>query len=591
MKYGSIESLGMNEGLAGVKKRVRIIFAIICIVFISVAVRDFYLQVVHAEWLSQKASRQFKRLIEIKARRGNIFDRNYYSLAVSIDEDSVFAVHSKIKDISGTADTLSSLLSLDRETVLKKISLNREFVWIKRQISKEESERLRRRKTEGIEFIKESKRFYPQESLASQLLGFTGVDNEGLEGAEKQFDKYIAGKAGIKVITERDAKGKSPFVYEKPVTDGDNIVLTLDKNIQHIVQSELEKGVKSAEAKNGIAIVVDPENGDILAMANYPDFNPNRRNEYSLSTWRNRAISDCFEPGSIFKIVFASAALEEKLVSPETVVDCSPGFIVVGGKTIRDSHAHGILTFSEVIGKSSNVGSIKISQLLGKDKFFDYIKRFGFGEKTGIELQGESSGILRKPEDWSKVSIGSVTIGQEVAATPIQLAMAYSAVANGGMLFKPRIIKQVERWDGKIKEVFPTVMARRIMSERTSDVLKRILKTVVTEEGTANLANIEEFEVAGKTGTAQKAGPGGYLKGKYYSSFIGFVPASAPRLVIAVILNEPGKNHYGGTVSAPIFREIAERSLLYLGVKSHTQTPGLQLVNADSRSIRDGRKL
>ncbi len=591
MRFDYIESLGANSGLGEVRKRVKFVFILICLVFLAVAARDFYLQVITSDELSRKASRQLKREIEIKSRRGTIFDRNHYTLAISLDADSVYAVPEKINDIPKTSGLLSWILSTPNEKVAKKLSLRNKFVWIKRQISQKESEKLRKMKIEGVGFIKESRRFYPQGTLASQLLGFTGIDNEGLEGAEKEFEKYIAGKSGIKVITEHDAKGKSPFVYEKPVTHGDNIVLTIDKNIQHIAQSELEKGVKEARAKNGIAIVVDPRNGDVLAMANYPDFNPNRRSESPVSAWRNRAISDCFEPGSVFKVVFATAALEEKIVSPETQVDCSQGYIVVGGKAIRDSHLHDVLSFTEVIGKSSNVGSIKISQLLGEEKLYEYIKKFGFGDKTGIQLRGEARGILRNTKEWSNVSMGSVTIGQEVAVTPIQLAMAYAAIANGGILYRPRVIEQVERWDGKVKEVFPASKIGRIMSPATSGILTEILQTVVSEEGTAYLAHINGFEVAGKTGTAQKAGPGGYLRGKYYASFIGFVPASAPRLVIAVILNEPEESHYGGTVSAPIFREIAERSLLNLGVKPHFKSRELRLVNTESNIVNEERNL
>ncbi|RMF95055.1 MAG: penicillin-binding protein [Candidatus Schekmanbacteria bacterium] len=591
IKKNTIDISGTNVGLNGIRRRIKTVFALICLVFLTVVIRDFYLQTIKNEFLAEQASRQYRREIEIKARRGKIFDRNYYSLAVSVDCDSVFAVPSKVADIESTADILSRLLSLDKESVIKKLSQKREFVWIKRKISEEESVRLRRRNLRGIGFIKESKRFYPQECLASQLLGFTGVDNEGLEGVEREFDEYIAGKSGIKVITEKDAKGGSPFIYEKPVTDGDNVVLTIDKNIQFIVQSELEKGVKFAEAKSGMAIVVDPANGDILAMANYPGFNPNKRNNYSPSTWRNRIVTDCFEPGSVFKIVFACAAIEKGIVMPDSEIDCSPGFIVVGGRKIRDSHPHNMLTFTEVLEKSSNVGSIKIAQLLGENELYKYIRKFGFGEKTGIQLQGEARGILRKPKDWSLVSIGAITIGQEIAVTPLQLAMAYSAIANGGLLLKPRIAKRIESWDGEIKKVFPPVTVRRVISERTAHILRGILKTVVSEEGTAHLARIEGFEVAGKTGTAQKAENGAYQPGKYYSSFIGIVPADAPRFVIAVILDEPKKNHYGGIVSAPIFREIAKRSLLYCGVKPHKEDGKLRLVVADAVNKKEERNL
>ncbi|MBI5374075.1 MAG: penicillin-binding protein 2 [Candidatus Schekmanbacteria bacterium] len=591
MKARSIESMKSNTGFGDARRRLKLILYCLSSLFALALIKDFYLQVIASSTLSAKAANQFQRAIEIKPRRGAIFDRNRCSLAESIEVNSVFAIPRGISDARKTASVLARVLTLNESEVIKKLSVNKAFVWIKRLISDDEYKKLCELNLEGVGFIEENKRIYPQDSLGGQMLGFTGIDNEGLEGVERQFEKHIAGLSGIKVITEHDARGKSPFVYEKPVTDGDNIVLTLDKNIQHIVQTELAKGVIEANAKGGTAIVIDPSNGDIIAIANYPEFNPNERKSYKPSAWRNKAISDFFEPGSLFKVVMASAALENKIVSPYTMIDCSPGYITVGNRRIKDAHPHGVLSFKEVIGKSSNVGSIKVSLKMGKDLLYKYIKLYGFGDKTGVGLQGESSGMLRDPSKWSGVSIGSITIGQEIAVTPLQLTMAYAVIANGGVLYKPRLLKRIEGWDGTLKDSFEPVPVRRVMSKETAFTLRDILKTVVEDGGTATLAGIDGFTVAGKTGTAQKAGNGGYLSGKFFSSFVGFLPADNPKIVISVIIDEPVGAYYGGVVAAPIFRSIAERSMLYLGVKPDVETDKPLLAEENNKEASEPPKI
>jgi len=567
------------------KTRILIIFFFLSALYLSTLIRDFYLQVIKHKALKERADRQTTQTIIINPTRGIIFDRNYRSLAVSIDVNSVYAIPLKIRSPKSVAEALYKILSVEKGSLERKLASKKTFVWIKRKISDEEYKALEKIKPEGIGFIKESQRFYPKEALASQLIGFTGIDNDGLEGIEKLFDKFIKGESGVKVVTEKDAKGRSVYVFEKPRSEGENIVLTIDENIQYIVQSELEKRVQEVKASGGCAIVINPTNGDILAMATLPKFNPNRVNQYSPADWRNKVISDPYEPGSTFKVVTACAALEESVAKPDTILDCSNGFIQVANKKVRDVHKYGKLSFEQVIQKSSNVGTIKLGMMLGPSQLYKYISLFGVGQRTGIGLYGESPGILHKPENWSGTSIGAIPIGQEVSVTPIQLALIYSSIANGGILCKPRIALRIEDSEKNIKKEFKPEIRRRVISEKTAKILNEILKGVVSEEGTGNLARVKGFQVAGKTGTAQKAkkGGGGYISNKYVSSFVGYLPADNPIITILVVIDEPSTAYYGGVVAAPVFSKIAERIMRYLNIKPEEESPNTHLATEIKR--------
>ena len=579
-----------NANNDSTRKRIFIVFYFLSVLFAVAIIRDFYLQVVKHKSLTERAEKQSTQRIVINPVRGIIYDRNYRSMAVSIDVNSACAMPSKIENPKKIAETLSKILSVSRKSLEEKLTSKKAFVWVKRKISDDEFKAMGNIKHEGIDFLKESQRFYPKGELASQLIGFSGIDNDGLGGIEKRFDSFIKGKSGVRIMTEKDAKGRSIYVFEKPRSEGKNVVLTIDENIQYIIQSELEKRVEEVKAAGGCAVAVNPQNGDILAVAAMPKFNPNQVNQYSPFDWRNKVISDPYEPGSTFKVITASAALEESVVKPDTILDCSNGFIQVANKKITDVHKYGRLSFEQVIQKSSNVGTIKVGMMLGPSQLYKYMRLFGVGERTEVELDGESPGILRKPESWSGTSIGAIPIGQEVSVTPLQLALIYSAIANGGILYKPRIVIKVEDSEGNVEKEFKTEIKRRVISEKTSKILSGILKGVVSEEGTGNLAKVKGFQVAGKTGTAQiaKRGGGGYMSDKFNSSFVGFLPADNPLITILVLIDEPSTAHYGGVIAAPAFSRMAERIMRYMNIKPEEETPSTDTAAYDKNNKPGG---
>ncbi len=577
-----------------IRKRIFIIFSLLSILYLCTFLRDFYLQIIEHKLLKERADRQTTQRIIINPVRGIVFDRNHRSLAVSIDVNSVYANPLKINNPQKAAEVISKCLDINRKSLENRlISLRNDkktFVWIKRKLTDDEFEKFGKVKIKGVDFVKESQRFYPKEDLASQLIGFTGIDNEGLEGIERLFEKFIKGESGMRVLTEKDAKGRSVYVFEKPRSEGKNIVLTIDENIQYIVQSELKKRVDEVKAAGGCAVVINPMNGDILAMASMPKFDPNQINLSSPSDRRNKVISDPYEPGSTFKVITACAALEESVARTDTILDCSSGFIQIANKKIRDVHRNGVLTFEQVIQKSSNVGTIKLGLMLGPSHLYKYISLFGVGQRTGIGLYGESPGIMRRPEKWSGTSIGAVPIGQEVSVTPLQLALIYSTIANGGILYKPRIALSIEDSEKNIIKEFNPEVKRRAISEKTAKLLSNILKGVVSEEGTGNLAKVKGFQVAGKTGTAQKAkkGGGGYLSNKYVSSFVGYLPADKPAVTILVAIDEPSTIHYGGLVAAPAFSKMAERIMRYLNINPVEDTSNIPRVVEADKGLPEG---
>ena len=538
--------------------------------FLVIAGRAFQLQVLQGERLMRLGERQHLKEWIVLPKRGALLDRAGEPLALSMESQSVYARPHRVQDPEQLSQGLARILNLRGADVKQKLTSDKPFVWIKRQVSSPEAEKIQALNPTGIGMFYEPNRYYPQNQLAGQLIGFVGRDSEGLEGLELKYNDYIRGEAGSSV-TERDALGRRVLVQGVEglrIPPGSDVHLTLNTSIQHIAEKELEATILKYRAKSGVAIVMEPFTGEVLALANYPAFDPNNYSKQSADQRRNRAVTDSFEPGSTFKTILAAAALEEGVVGKEDLFYCEIGKYPYAGKVIHDTHPHGWLSFAKILQVSSNIGFTKVAQKLKKDRYYRYIEKFGFGQVTGIDVPGEVPGLLRKPESWSAIDLATHAFGQGISATPLQMVMAYAAIANGGFLMRPYVTRRVVSPQGEIVlEIQPHVV-RRVISEKTARSLASILKDVTNEGGTGVMANVDGFEVAGKTGTAQKADPvhGGYAAKKRVASFVGFVPANDPRLVALVLIDEPEVNVYGGVVAAPAFRNIAQAALRHLAV-------------------------
>ncbi len=566
------------------KVRIIIITCLIFLCFVLIVGRIFQLQVLKKEQLYRLAAQQHFGQIPVTPKRGLIYDRNGNELAVSIEVDSVYAESKKVVEVENTISNLTKLLQIDRKELREKLNSNR-FQWIKRKVSPKEAEELKNLSLPGINFLKENKRFYPNSQLASHVIGFVGLDSRGLEGIELQYDAILNGKRNLLII-ERDAKGRGIITDEEPLEKEDgyrNIHLTIDKYIQHVVETELDRAIQKWKAKGGMAIVMDPMTGKILAMASHPFFDPNQFIQYRPRSWRNRAISDVFEPGSLFKVFLASAVLEEKLVKPSDSFFCENGAYNIYDRTIHDHSKHGWLTFKEIIKFSSNIGASKVAEKMGKERFYRYITAFGFGEKTRVGLPGEAKGILHHPRYWSPITLNTISFGQGISVTGIQLATALSAIANGGNLIRPYVVEKITNEKGEVIKAFKPEIVRRVISEETSQKITELLKATTEKGGTGEQAVPKGYEVAGKTGTAQKVDSilGGYSDDRYMSGFMGFAPADQPRIVILIVIDEPVGSIYGGIVAAPVFREIVEKVLPYLNILPK----GIMVVKGEINSV------
>lgn len=557
-----------NDRAKWAQVRLKMIYGAFALCFLAAAGRGFYLQVMQHDQLVKLAERQHQRTIKIIPARGAIYDSTGAALAVSLELDSLYAEPKRIKEPTVLAEKLAPHLNISRATLIEKLDSDRGFVWIARQLPPDTAVRIRGLKLPGIGFAKENKRFYPNFEMASHVLGFTGMDPGGLEGLERYYDSTVLGKTGL-LLTERDALGrdvarKDPLIQE--AVPGKNLHLTLDKNIQYFAEKELAQAVIKSRAKNGMAVVMDPWSGKILALANYPTFNPNSFRQYPNFNLRNRSVSDSFEPGSTFKIFLLAAALEERLVRPQEGINCENGRYSFRGRIIRDDHPQGHISVSDVLKYSSNIGSAKIGLRLGDERLYKYLKDFGFGERSGVDLPGEAVGSLRPISRWYGTDIATISFGQGVSATALQIAAATSAVANGGRLMKPYLVEKITDTNGQLLQQFEPKQIRQVISAQTASSLTRMMEEVTRKGGTATAASIEGFRVAGKTGTAQKVDPisKGYSARKRTASFVGFVPADRPLLTILVVVDEPQTSPYGGVVAAPAFREIAFNSLCYL---------------------------
>ncbi|MGB8831687.1 MAG: penicillin-binding protein 2 [Candidatus Sulfotelmatobacter sp.] len=554
-----------SESSLGKNFRLYLLGAMLLFWCVVISGRLIYLQIFRYGSFVKQAEHQQQREIPLSAKRGVIYDRAGHELAMSVLVDSAFAVPSEVKDLPTAVSLITRITGEDRNVVLADCRNHKTFCWVARKADDETIERIKSLNLQGIHFQKEPKRFYPARDLAAQVIGSVGMEDTGQSGIEHEFDDELRGRSGQMLISV-DARRQWFSDVEKQPEPGENIVLTIDKNIQYIAEKELDQAIQDTHAVAGTVIVENPHTGEILALVNRPTFNPNLRKQITPAALTNRAVSDIYEPGSAFKMVTISAALDEKITNPNEIFDCQMGSIVYNGMRIRDAEPHGLLPVWGVLAKSSNVGAIKIALRLGDERFYKYIRAFGFGQQTGIELPGETRGITKPPSRWSKVSIAAIAMGQEIGISAMQLSALVSTFANDGVWVAPRILMGTVEPQGALQTVsFHPGPSHRVISSFTAAEMRAMMQKVVLE-GTGRKAQLEGYTSAGKTGTAQKVDPatGAYSKTKYVGSFAGFAPLNNPQIVVAVILDSAVGLHQGGQVSAPVFHRVAQQVLEYL---------------------------
>jgi cell division protein FtsI (penicillin-binding protein 3) len=571
---------------SGNSPRLRILGAILLLWFVAICGRLIYLQIFSYGKFVKQQEHQQQRAIPLAAKRGVIYDRAGRELAMSVLVDSAFAVPSEVRDLPTAVSLITRITGEDRNVVLADCQSHKTFCWVARKANDETIDRIKSLNLQGIHFQKEPKRFYPARDLAAQVVGTVGMEDAGQSGIEHEFENELEGKPG-KMLISVDARRQWFSDLEKQPEPGESLVLTIDKNIQYIAEKELEQAIHDTQAIAGTVIVENPHTGEILALANRPTFNPNLRKQITPGALTNRAVSYVYEPGSTFKLVTISAALEEKLTNPNEIFDCQMGSIVYNGMRIRDSKPHGLLPVWGVLAESSDVGAIKIALRLGEDRFYKYIRAYGFGQQTGIELPGETRGLTKPVSRWSKVSIAAISMGQEIGISPIQLTGLISTFANDGVWIAPRIVSGTVSPTGTPQMVaFHPGASHRVISSYTAAEMRAMMQKVVLE-GTGRKAILEGYSSAGKTGTAQKVDPatGAYSKTKYIGSFAGFAPVNNPQIVVAVILDSAVGLHQGGQVSAPVFHRVMQQVLEYLHVPHDLPlAPQHQLLLAASRA-------
>jgi len=550
------------------RRRLLVTAAIFGLWSTAIAGRLVHLQVVSHDDLVARAERQQLRTVTAPAKRGEIVDRNGRVLAYSVDADTIYAVPSEISDADKVAAAICGALEecsgRERQAMADRMRRRGAFAYVRRQVSPDEARRVAGLNLEGIGFHKENRRFYPRKELAAHVLGYVGIDNQGLNGIELVYDRQVRGRPGT-ILVQTDARNRPFSRIERPPTTGASLELTIDEYLQHVVERELRAAVLEHRATGGSAVVMDPASGEILAIANEPTFNPNAYARTPPASHRNRAVQDIYEPGSTFKLVTASAAIEEKLLGTDDPIDVSAGMIRFGSRQIDDVHRYGVLSFTDVIVKSSNVGAIKLGLQLGPDRLGRYVWRFGFGQVPSREFNGAASGIVWDPRRLDDSALASVAMGYQVGVTALQMAVATSAVANGGSVVEPRVVRAVVTRRGRAETARRVV--RTAITPETAATLTTIMEAVV-ERGTATTARIDGFTIAGKTGTSAKLVNGRYSNSDYNASFVGFVPSRRPAFTIVVVIDSPhgGHGYYGGQVAAPVFRRIAEAALRHAGI-------------------------
>ncbi|MEE8431456.1 MAG: penicillin-binding protein 2 [Candidatus Desulfatibia sp.] len=560
-----------------INSRTIIIGIFFSLFFTAIGAKAVYLQIFHGPHLSQKAADQYERSFKSTGKRGTIYDTHLAEMAVSIDITSIVAYPPRIDDIRAAAKSLAKVLKIDLKMLQHKLSSEKKFVWIKRRVTPKEALSARDLNIAGIDFISEHKRFYPNKTLAAQVLGFTNIDDKGLEGIEFYYDNYLQGASGsFTIIKDALGRGFEAEDNQLPNYSGNNLILTLDRTIQYIAEKTLEETVNKFAARSGIVIVMVPETGALLAVAHYPLFNPNAFSGFSREDWRNRSITDPFEPGSTMKIFSAAAALESGSSTPNSIFYCENGAYKIGKDVVHDTHPYEWLTLAQIVKYSSNIGAVKLSEITGPESLYKILKDFGFGTKTGIDGPGETTGSLAHYSRWSKIDTGTIAFGQGISVSALQLITAVSAIANGGILMKPYIVQAVTDRNGGLIATFGPQTIRRAVSATTASAIARIMQTVIAKGGTGIKAALEGYSAGGKTGTAQKIDENGeYAKGKYMASFVGFAPAEKPEVAILVVIDEPREKYYGGVVAAPAFRKIAHKTLNYMGIPPENKTDKL----------------
>jgi len=554
----------------GVQIRIRFFGAIFILAFLAIVGRAYYLQVVLAPELQERADQQRQHVVKLAPQRGSIFDSRGDPLAVSLAAESLYADPTLIKNPQQAAGQLGKLLHVSKKELVKLLSAKKHFVWLQRKLDPELAKQVRGLKIHGLQFVTERKRYYPQASTAAHVLGFTGLDPNGLEGVELEYDRQLQGTSG-RLVSLRDARGRGLASADQLVQGGvagQNLYLTLDRSLQYVAEKELARVVRETGAVGGTVVMLEPASGRILAMASQPDYNPNSAGKYRAAKRRNRAVCDMYEPGSTFKPFLLAGVLEEGLIRPGQKIYCENGRYSVGGKTIRDHKKFKNLSLKEVLKFSSNIGFAKLGKRLERERFYSYIHNFGFGEQTGLDLPGEVEGMLRSPSHWFEIDLAAISFGQGISVTPIQMAAAMAAIANGGLLMEPYLVERITTADGQqVSKRLPQVR-RRVVSEKTARQVRDMMVAVTEPGGTGTRAALAGYRVAGKTGTAQKVDTvtGGYSPDKRVSSFIGFVPADNPALVLSVTVDEPKGKAYGGLVAAPVFAKIAGQALSHLNI-------------------------
>lgn len=588
-----------KEETRGVRVRILLVGVCFVLAYIALVGRVYYLQVYSASQWQSLAARQHKKKIKLTPQRGAIFDRNGEALAVSLVANSVYVNPTELSSLLAEAEaerkadkknskspsqdseqikhsvesiarTLAKGLDLKYSAVLEKLQKKKKFIWLKRRISAGEGHILKEQGLPGIHFIPEHERWYPNGRVAGQIVGFSGTDNDGLEGVERRYNGVLAGDVSY-LIMQRDGGSRSIGSGRQVIKGqlGKDITLTIDKQLQYIAEKELAVAVRESLSKSGSVVILDPFSGQVLAMASYPDYDPNAFGSFSAGQRRNRVVCDTYEPGSTFKVFLLAAALDANVIKIDDVIDCGNGSYRIGGKVIHDHAALGQLSISDVLKYSSNIGCAKIAQMLGKENFHSYLTKFGFAHKTEIDFDGEGRGLLRQPNKWFEIDLAAISFGQGLSVTSLQLATAASAIVNGGELYRPYLVKKITNPVNDVSDEQRPQLIRRVIGRDIAHQLKQMMVTVTDVDGTGSRARVVGFDVGGKTGTAQKVDPvtRTYSVDKRVSSFLGFAPAAEPKMVIHVMLDEPKvEKTYGGLLAAPVFSRIAEQSLRYLHV-------------------------